>query len=427
MTTQGLSGSPAFGIGVLLPAVLLTPPLLFYLNAASSMALGATIAGLFAVAFFLLQKRACASSRFGGTFSFGTTTVMLLSLVVAHAAITSTVLPFDAVRASASLIPLVVVLCAGYALGRLFMASRDTQVDRAIGASIGLLTLAGIFALVGFAPLATGNYHKPVFPFTEPSHFAQAFMPLLMYLSVRARSGWSKVFVLLFGLVVAGVLESLTLVVGWCLVTAVCLRAFMLPLLLAPVVLVAAQLDLTYYAERVNLSGDIENLSSLVYLQGWQLIAESWIRSRGWGLGFQQLGVQGTEVTAASLIFALLGDNANLLDGSFALAKVTSEFGLFGVILVLAYLGVAWRAIVQLSRTSQGTKAAPAPITLARCVIAGFLIEVFIRGTGYFSGTAILLVAALVVMRTSTSSRSLRTGVATYRKAIITVQGAGIA
>jgi len=156
----------------------------------------------------------------------------------------------------------------------------------------------------------------------------------------------------------------------------------------------ASQLDLSYYLSRLDFSGEAQNLSTVVYIQGWQLIPESLARSGGWGLGFQQLGRHGTDVPASDIIFALVGGYGNVLDGGFTFAKIISEFGVFGLLLIGLYLVIVWRSIRHLRYAAKGIENR-ACNTFAQCVIVSYLIELFIRGAGYFTGTAILLVASL--------------------------------
>ena len=224
---------------------------------------------------------------------------------------------------------------------------------------------------------------------------ALTFIPLLMYCctSSTGRNRWAA---LLLGAMVAGVLQNLTLVVGWLLVFLICVRGFALPALAAVLALVISQLDLSYYLNRLDFSGEVQNLSNAVYLQGWQLIDESLTNSGNWGLGFQQLGVQGSETPATQLIYTLTGGNySNLLDGGFTFAKLVSEFGWVGGILTALYLFRAWKAISALRSSAHGSNATNSALMFANSVIASYLIELFIRGTGYFTGTAILLTGSL--------------------------------
>ena len=84
------------------------------------------------------------------------------------------------------------------------------------------------------------------------------------------------------------------------------------------------------------------------------MVGESWERSSGFGVGFQQLGVFGTEVPAAQFLRALReGEDMNILDGSFVFAKLGSEFGVFACVLVLVYFWLAYRSLRMLRRVAR--------------------------------------------------------------------------
>jgi hypothetical protein len=397
-------------ITVLVLIILLLPPMLFYFSQASSMALGASIAALFVIAFLMspvfLRDRIRSSALVRPTI---VTLAVALGLT-AHALVAALMVPIDVVRAVGSLLPLALISFSGYALGRTFAESSSANFHGAIHRCFAVFCLLGVLAIIGLEPTSSEPYFKPVFPFAEPSYFALAFTPLLMYCCITT-TGSRRVLVLLASLSLAFLLQSLTLVLACLLTTFLCFRrAVIVALMLALVAAVIQylQLDLSYYTERLDITSESGNLSSLVYLQGWQLIFESLARSSGWGLGFQQLGVQGTQVPAADLIFDLTSDYSNLRDGGFTLAKLVSEFGAIGVLLTALFLLLAWRTARALRRTTRAPRETAAALTFSRCVIATYLLEFFIRGSGYFHGLAILFVGALWMRPTELPRRSLQ-------------------
>jgi hypothetical protein len=390
--------SPGLSIGLLLPVVLCVPSLLLYLGLASSMALGACVAALVVLGLHLAVRHATPDARWATRLSIAAIIVLLVATIVLHLLVAAVLRPVDPTRAGLSLIPLALMLTAGYGLGQLLCSARARAVDAAVYSSLWLLSALSLAAVAGLVPPLSDSFFKPVFPYTEPSHFALAFVPLLMYGSVRLR-GRARLGLLAIGLAIGWALESLTLMAGWLLIATVCLRKTASLALLGLVALAATQLDTSYYLDRLDFGGEDQNLSTLVYVQGWQLMVESLRLSSGWGLGFQQLGVRGTGVDASDLIYAVLGENSNLLDGGFALSKIVSEFGAFGPLLILAYLSIAWRAAKGLRLTSQGAQLPHQPaVVLARCVVVSFGIELLVRGAGYFSGSTLLLVAALTIL-----------------------------
>jgi hypothetical protein len=377
-------------------SVLLLPPVFFYVGAASSLALGASLAGALIVA-MLVDPAAVYRWCHGSNIGFATVLAVLIVLGIAvHLVLAAMFLAVDWRRAGASIVPLVLVFWSAYALGRTLDASTNAAINGAVRICFAVFCLIAAVAVARVSPGSSDAYFKPVFPFSEPSYFALAFVPLLMYRCVTS-AGARRVLMLLIGLAAAVLLQNLTLLLG-CLLTAfISFRPMAVILLTVPLAVTAMQLDLSYYLARLNLSSETQNLSSLVYVQGWQLIAESLSRSGGWGLGFQQLGVQGTNVWAAGIIYDLTSGYSNLLDGGFTFAKLVSEFGVIGLVLTLLYLLTAQRAIRALRFTARHRGSPNAALTLSRCIIASFVLELFVRGSGYFAGTTMLMVASLWV------------------------------
>jgi len=386
---------PSLGSGggsVLLAGVLFLPALVFYFGWATSLALGTTLTASVLVGAAALQRGPGLNAP-----SAPRVAAIVLTAVTIHSLLGCLFQPFDVWRALSSLAPLVVLILGGNAWARLLSSASPRTLDRIIARCFALMMMVALLAALDVTvsqPDGQGTYNKPLFPFTEPSHFALLFTPLLLYTCVVA-SGRRRLFVLLLGTLVALILQNLTLVVGLVVVTSVCLSRRVLPLLLIAG-LAILQMDLSYYSDRLDFSGDIQNLSNLVYVQGWQLMYESLSQSNGWGLGFQQLGVQGSNTSASQIIFTLLGgDYANILDGGFTMSKVISEFGIFGLGLIGVYLVVAWSAWRTLRLASQQPGSLHALDVFAYSVIVGYVVELLVRGTGYFTGTAILLCAAL--------------------------------
>lgn len=383
----------ATGGTVLLASVLFLPALVFYAGWATSLALGTSLAALALIAAAMLWRVA----RLEAPSPLLIVAVVLVFVVI-HAALASVFQPFDGIRAASSLGPLVLLILGGSAWARLLSTASSRTLDRIVARCfVFMLVIAFLPALGLTFPQPGGQqlYVKPLFPFTEPSHFALLFTPLLMHTCVSL-SERRRLLMLLMGAGVALTLKNLTLVIGLVLVTCMCLSRRVLPLVLVAA-LAISQMDLSYYTARIDFSGEVQNLSNLVYIQGWQQIGESVSKSNGWGLGFQQLGVHGSNTPASEIIYALVGDYANILDGGFTLAKLTSEFGVLGLFLIVIYLGALWSAWRTLRLASERPGTLPALDVFACSVVVSYIVELFARGTGYFTGTAILLCAALTL------------------------------
>jgi hypothetical protein len=387
---------PPLVLVVLVLAVQLLPPLPLYLGIATSMTLGATMAAGIIVLVYLLTGVLSQQNLQGRIYFIDVGKPLLVLLIAAtvflHAVIANMLQLIDLRRCVESLIPLLIVVGGGILLGVELRRSSERVVNSTVRISFSLLCIVMLMQLIGAQP-RPAEFPKSMFPFTETSHFALAFLPVLLYLSVRAQ-GKRRLWWMLGAFTVALVLQSMSLLVGALLVAIACrlVRYLIVPILL--VVLIGVPLDLSYYSSRLNFSGGVLNLSSLVYLQGWQLVQESLVRSAGWGIGFQQLGFHDTEAAAADLIRQITnGLDANTTDGSFVFAKIGSEFGVFGIVAGIAFLVLFARSLRCLRSNSER-----AAVTFARCIVVAYIVDMFVRGTGYFTQSTLLFISGMAAL-----------------------------
>lgn len=236
----------------------------------------------------------------------------------------------------------------------------------------------------------------------EASHLALSVSPLLVALifarSLRDRwTGWiaSIIFFVLSGS------ATLFIVITICLlVTSLALsrwrlsaKAVVRPAL--TFVAICATIFVSPYHEeflsRIEGVGNINigtNVSSLVYVNGWETAIANLSTTHGIGLGFNRMGCNPRPETATGeFLDALdLGD-ANFNDGSFTVAKVLSELGVFGL--------AGWMlAAYFLFRTMRMPRVqADDTRSLAALAISAIVVVVFgglVRGTGYFAGPVLL-------------------------------------
>lgn len=376
-------------------ALLAGPSLPLYLAGASSMTTGLIAAALLPLALLPGRLREQASA-------LDVPHCWLLAgllFVLLHFLLIMPIEPVDITRFALSYALLLYFAAAAMALAPLLFHRDSVSMERVIQPVFLLMTACGLVGTLGIAPPSASYHLKPVFPFTEPSHFALAYIPLLMFTALRARPV-PRYLWLGLGFAIGFLLENLTLLVGSSLVLLLCSRGVALAAALGVLAFVATRLDLEYFVLRLDFSGQVQNLSNLAFVQGWQLIGESLERSAGYGLGFQQLGQSGTNVLAADLIYAMTGSDFNLTDGGFTFAKLASEFGYIGIgVTALLYTPMFLRTLWQLRRSAACPLADSATLIFARCVVASFAFDLFLRGVGYFSGTSLLFVAALLSMR----------------------------
>lgn len=377
---------------VLLCAQLL-PPLPQYLGLSPSMALGMTMASGIAIllvgANWAIQKINGRLTNWSISAAPLAAPVVLVCLVVIHGLIAAQMHEFDYARFSAALIPLVFLVGGGFAIGSVLRQARPGQVMMATW--ISFWTLMGVLALklVGLQP-RIAEFPKSTFPFTETSHFALALGPILLYRCVTAKSKGRTQWVLL-SIAMALALKSGTLLIVAFIAAVITRRTLSFIAVGAVVLLVGLTVELKYFVQRAEISNNSSNLTALVYLEGWEMFGSAMEETRSWGLGFEQMGLDGTNVAAAAEIRRVSGGvSENVLDGGFDFAKLGSEFGIFGALLAVAFCIGSLRAVRRLRMRDFDFG-----LALPYCIIVGYSVDMFVRGTGYFTQSTLLFWGAV--------------------------------
>ena len=288
-----------------------------------------------------------------------------------------------------------------YVLGASFLAflaqGSKYKADFAVKFVFYVLLLSGLATILGYR--AMGNPSAVGF-FSENSHYALSFLPFLLYMVVL--SSWRKKWFFLFmGFLITFNLQSMTLLFGVITVTIFTLRLrqlVFLSIIAIPILMVAMDyMDFEYYSSRLDFMNPNPNLSVLSFMNGWERAYLNLKDSYGIGLGFQQLGFFGSEGKIFEALRAVNAENLNLFDGSFVASKLISEFGILAVMLLVAYLVYLARSVRWLHEVSMkgGETVDYRKVFFQACFVM-FFIDLFLRGTGYFSSPGFLFIASLV-------------------------------
>jgi hypothetical protein len=311
-----------------------------------------------------------------------------------------------------------------------------------------MLTIAGVFSnvtiiglLIGFGSFVIDtnflNYErlpKPMFPFSEPSHYALGFSSVFFVTGVFL--GKVQRITLLILIVLLGVMipSVVLLVVAFVMVVVF----YVLPLKTGNIVLIAIlavvgvqalslvdMSKLSYFYERIPFAENVENpvirgsanMSALVYMQGWEVLSDSMVNTTGLGVGLYNM-----EKTIpghyGEIIYDRVGHYQNRAEGSFFGSKLITEFGIFGVLVLAAYFIFLLRSLRFFYRLGRYVdnqhrsieKIYPVSLVYAHSVIVVFVVEAFVRGAGYFTtGVFLLLVAMFLTQRFRMRFRQNRT------------------
>ncbi len=369
-----------------LGSLLFLPPLLFYLTNADSHSTGLSLACVIIVAILSLRVRPRTPWLPLAT---------LVGAIAIHETIAAMLRPIVFDRAALSLGLLVLVLSTATLLARWFFYQRDATIRITLEFLRYSMIAVAVMSLAGLQPSIARFVGQPVFPFTEPSHFALVFAPLLAH-ACFSYNGVRRYAWLAIGLALALALQSLSLVVVTILIAGICLPWWQLATGIMAALSMIELFDTKYYTDRLDFGAHTTNQSALVYLQGWELATDAFARTSGWGIGFQQLGLGTFNSPSADALFRLYRLEANLYDGGFVAAKMASEFGVFGLISIVFFTIFSARIAISLRRHIRLRSYIPDGTIFSLSIIVCYSIDMFVRGLGYFSASSTLLLAALI-------------------------------
>lgn len=381
-------------IGLVL--TLMLSPAIESLFPTTSQSIGLCIAAAFWIAAALVAgPRAYAIPRSDARFA-ATACAAILALVL-HATVSQALIGgVDFNRLFVSSAILLAVLLGVRSAGRKIRTIPPQRLVTLTGAILSMLGIMGLGAAAG-VPGIGGFYGNSVIIFSEPSHFALAYLPLLLFrMSVASRT--TQLVLIVLSLLIAALLQSLTMIAGLLIVTVILLRSRLLLLVLIPAAAAATVLDISYYAERLYLSPDSDNLSTLVFLQGWENALQDLIATRGLGVGYQQFGIAGSTGEITEKITQIMNGAAlNLLDGGTTASKLIGEFGVVGIVIVAYLARSAFKGLLFI-RAAQKLPALQRNVhqLFFHSMITAYLSELFIRGVGYFSAGGFLALVGLI-------------------------------
>jgi hypothetical protein len=386
------------------PAFLLTsviPSVAFMLFATSSTGAPTAIVDGLWVTFAMLNNRAGAGWDRREWRLLGGALLILLMLFIHGVVVDLWYGGVNFERLLGSCVVILIVMIAAYVIAQQLLALTPKSLSTVAHFAFVILSILGFSAVAGI-PSVNNAFQKPVIVFSEPSHFSFVYLPVMIF-TVATTTRRRQFLLLCSALVLGAALQNLTVLVGILGASCLILSRKQVLLLLAAVVLAAAflALDLSYYADRLLLSSDSDNLSTLVYLQGWQRASVNIIETSGWGVGFQQFGFVGSlGDVMEKIIYLTHGVPLNLYDGGSTGSKLIAELGVVGVVLILLFLQVVARGARLIRRAQRlPIKQRDVRAIFFYSFVVAYASEVFIRGNGYLSPSLTLVLAALIAIQ----------------------------
>jgi len=267
-----------------------------------------------------------------------------------------------------------------------------------------LIAFFNILTEYKFGALLYGH-HKAVFPFGEPSHYALFSGIFFVAYFVFSKSLTKKLFIVAITISLAILFPNMTLLMYGMLMIILLIRINIKNLILLVVsflILLNFVFTSKYFLNRIYISKDSKNLSALVYLQGLDYAKRSLINTNGLGLGFQMMGTQ-PPLEITKLILHVLGvkngKGVNRQDGGFLAAKIVTEFGVLGIVILIAYLVLFIKSFTYLRNIIKHKEyEKDFKLTMVNIIFYSIFVEIFVRGIGYFSPSLFIFFIAIAFL-----------------------------
>lgn len=286
---------------------------------------------------------------------------------------------------------LIIALVSSLHLYLKFEKTNKFDIDKMMNYSYYLFVVIGIIGCTDILSL-NQNYIKSMFPFSEPSHYAIYLAPILIYIVRMNKLGYIYLIPFIF---ISFFIQNFTIlvVIALAFICRYKLKSlFFLPLIVLYVL--NSNINLSYFESRLNISNSNDNLSTLVYLQGLDIIDYSIFTKNGMGMGFQQLGFNGVTFPSTERLRFLLDRDMNLTDGGFTLAKIIGEFGFLSIIILVLYFKYFYKSFKIIFAKNSDSK-----IILCSAFVISYSIELFVRGLGYFNVSLLFLIMAILYIK----------------------------
>ena len=278
--------------------------------------------------------------------------------------------------------------------------------------AFGVLLSASGFS---FFSLLTGLEWRSGF-YSEPSHLVLFTLPFFAYRLLNGHVSKSILVIIAIYLFYAFSLSLLVALASIFLVKILCTQRaglnlkmmYYLCLIIVSLMFILPEFDTSYVDDRFfgligdsGLVGDqVENLSSIVWLNGWSQGYESMTETLGLGLGFNQMacGRFYSVGMFSDIVSSLLGGDTilNAEDGSFMASKLVAELGVIGIFVVGFVMYRCILIIRRFTRIKRGLLVGDVDlVTLQVSGAISLLIMLFVRNTGYFSLNVILAFSLL--------------------------------
>lgn len=274
------------------------------------------------------------------------------------------------------------------------------SIIKKISYSIIIIGVISLIYKIDF--LNYGSYSKNIFPYAEPSHFVISASFFMIFLGLVSNQ-YLRFLLVCIIFVLAILYKSLLLIVLSLMMSFIYYAnnfknlSYLIIIVLSIFSYILFFDDNNYFTDRLDFSSKNNNLTVLVYIQGIEEAYNNLIVTDGIGIGFQRLG-ETLPLDISERIYKLAGEYKNRTDGGFLASKLIGEFGMLGILIVIMYFIKFINSLFFIKKYLKYNLSVSSKIIFSHSVIIGFFIEMFARGSGYFTSGVVLLFTSILIL-----------------------------
>jgi hypothetical protein len=295
-----------------------------------------------------------------------------------------------------SFVLFMVILWSAFQFVRYFSSLEQSEFCKMIN------TIYWLFVVIAFLSIPFHFFdwvsRKQMLIFSEPSHFSIIFSSFFLFKMFTSKHRYKHLLICL-SLVI--LLQNVTLLAIACLGLIISVKNYNIFRILGIFLLLSTFVFFTllfsnyfsFIIERLSISSKSDNLSVLIFLSGYERAYLTLLDSYFVGVGFQQMGIIGPLGEFQKIIMQITMDGTmNTMDGGTLFSKLVTEFGILGIIVILAYvikfIGVFGVRNILLPGDF---KMIFYSVSFLSCAVL-----IFVRAVNYFSPSTFLFLIALI-------------------------------
>jgi len=276
---------------------------------------------------------------------------------------------------------------------KLSLETNDNKIHNYVSIIFNIMLFDGFFYFIKSGIFLDRDPTLLFFP--EMSHFSLIFLPLLMFKIFTTKKTIHIYMMILFSLFLALTIQNLILLVGTIFIMLIhsFKKTFFFFIIPSSILILSLDIkNLYYFIERIQFV-DTNNISTLVFLSGWERAYLNLFEHGIFGIGFNQLGYEGQSGFYQEKINSHRLYGLNINDGGSVAPKLVSELGVLGIIMISIY---GYYLIKLLYKIKKYNLTYNYLDTFYISIFIMSFVNIFLRGSGYFSPIMFLFMSSIM-------------------------------